>query len=114
MDSNLQRIYSDDYYRANRWMVPVTGLLTKPKSYDRFLVMAEACRRHNAWGSLPTITAPTLVMGGEQDKSLGGEASREIAARIPGARLKMFPQWGHGLYEEAGDFLPTVTDFLGT
>ncbi len=113
MDSNLRRIYSEDYYRRNKWMVPITGALTKPKNYGRFFVMAEACRTHNAWESLPAITAPTLVMGGEQDKSLGGDASREIAERIPGAELKIYPQWGHGLYEEAKDFLPTVTEFLG-
>lgn len=113
MDSNVRRIYSDDYYRRNKWMVPITGKLTKPKSYHRFLVMAEACRSHNAWEVLPYIGAPTLVIGGEQDRSLGGEASREISARIPGAQLKMYPQWGHGLYEEAKDFLPTVMEFLG-
>lgn len=113
MDSNLRRIYSEDYYHKNKWMVPITGALTKPKNYERFFVMAEACRTHDAWESLPAITAPTLVMGGEQDISLGGDASREIAERIPGAELKMYPQWGHGLYEEAKDFLPTVTEFLG-
>ena len=112
MDSNLRRIYSDDYYRKNKWMVPVTGVLTKPKSYERFFIMAEACRTHDAWESLPAIAVPTLVIGGDQDRSLGGEASREMAARIPGAKLKMYPQWGHGLYEEAKDFLGVVTEFL--
>ena len=113
MDSNLRRIYSEDYYRKNKWMVPITGVLMKPKSYDRFFVMAEACRTHNAWESLSSVKAPALVIGGEQDKSLGGEASRELAARISGAQLKMYSQWGHGLYEEAGDFLPTVMGFIG-
>jgi len=112
MDSNLRRIYSDNYYRKNKWMVPITGALTKPKSYERFFIMAEACRTHDAWESLPAIAAPTLVIGGDQDRSLGGEASREMAARIPGAKLKMYPQWGHGLYEEAKDFLRVVTEFL--
>ena len=113
MDSNLRRIYSERYYRKNRWMIPVTGALTKHKSYDRFLILAEACRTHNAYDRLSAINAPTLVMGGEKDVSLGAEASRELAAAIKGARLKMYPQWGHGLYEEAEDFLQTVTDFLG-
>ena len=112
MDSNLRRIYSEGYYRKNKWMIPITGKLMKPKSYDRFLTMAEACRTHNAWERLPWIMAPTLVVGGEQDNSLGGEASREIAARIPGAALKLYPQWGHGLYEEEKGFLPLVVDFL--
>ncbi len=113
MDSNVRRIYSEAYYRRNKWMIPITGKLTKPRSYDRFFVQAEACRSHDAWESLPGITAPTLVIGGEQDKSLSGEASRELAARIPSASLKMYPQWGHGLYEEAKDFLPVVMEFLG-
>jgi pimeloyl-ACP methyl ester carboxylesterase len=112
MESNVRRIYSDSYYRKNRWMIPVTGKLTKPKSYDRFLTQAEACRSHDAYDRLISIQAPTLVMGGQQDHALGGEASREIAARIPGAELQMYPQWGHSLYEEYKDFLLAVTEFL--
>ena len=112
MDSNLRRIYSERYYRKNKWMVPITGRLTKPKSYDRFLIMADACLTHNAFDRLSDITAPTLVLGGEQDHCLGGDASRELAAHIPGAKLKLYPQWGHGLYEEAADFNDTVLEFL--
>jgi len=112
MDSNLRRIYSEDYYRKNKWMLPLIGKLTKPESYYRFFIQAEACRSHDAFGALTEITAPTLVLGGEKDLSLGAEASREIAARIPGAELKLYKQWGHGLYEEAPDFQETVVAFL--
>ena len=112
MDSNLRRIYSEDYYRKNKWMIPIIGKLTKPKSYDRFFVQAEACLNHDAYDRLPDIQAETLVIGGNQDKALGGEASREIAAAIDGAILKMYPLWGHGLYEEAPDFNQTVLNFL--
>lgn len=112
MDSNLRPIYSDDYYRKNKFLIPAIGRLTKPKSYDRFYVQAEACRVHDAHHRLPEISAPTLVIGGEQDKSLGGDASREIAAAIPGAKLLMYPQWGHGLYEEAKDFNSVLLSFL--
>lgn len=112
MESNLRRIYSAEYYRKNKWMVPILGKFTKPKTYDRFFVQAEACRSHNAFDSLHLIQSDTLVIGGEQDISLGGEPSREIAARIPGAKLKMYAQWGHGLYEEAKDFNQVVLNFL--
>jgi pimeloyl-ACP methyl ester carboxylesterase len=88
------------------------GKLTKPKSYDRFLIQAEACRNHDSYDLLGSVTAPTLVMGGELDKCLGGEASREIAGKIPGAVLKMYQQWGHGLYEEAEDFQDVILEFL--
>ena len=103
MDSNVRRIYSEGYYRKNKWLVPIMGKLTKPKSYDRFFVQADACLTHDAYESLKQIKAPTLVIGGEKDLSLGGNASREIAAKIPGAELRMYERWGHGLYEEAKD-----------
>lgn len=112
MDSNLERIYSDTYYRKNKWMVPFLGRFTKPKSYDRFLVMAQACLDHDAYSKLPSITAPTLVMGGGKDETLGSEAAAEIAAEIPGAKLKIYPQWGHGLYEETPEFNSDVLAFL--
>ena len=112
MDSNVRRIYSEGYYRKNKWLVPIMGKLTKPESYDRFFVQADACLIHDAYESLPRIQATTLVIGGEQDKALGGEASREIAAQIPGAELLMYEQWGHGLYEEAKDFNRVVMIYL--
>ena len=88
------------------------GLLTKPKSYDRFFIQAEACLTHDAYALLPGITAATLVVGGEKDLALGGDASREIAVAMPNAELKMYPQWGHGLYEEEPEFNGLVLDFL--
>ena len=113
MDSNLRRIYSERYYRRNRWLTPLVGALTKPKSYERFFMQADACLTHDALAELPSIKAQTLVIGGEKDLALGGEASRILAQHIPGAELRMYPQWGHGLYEEAGDFNDVVLAFLG-
>lgn len=112
MDSNLRRMYSEAYCRKNRRMIPLIGRLTRPKSYDRFFIQANACLAHNAAERLAEIAAPTLVVGGEQDRALGAEASREIAGALPDAILKMYPEWGHALYEEAKDFNSVVLDFL--
>jgi len=112
MDSNVRRMYSDAYYRKNRWLVPIMGRLTKPKSYARFFIQADACLTHDAANRLAQICAPTLVIGGERDQALGTDASREIAAAIPDAKLHMYAEWGHGLYEEAKDFHHVVLRFL--
>ena len=112
MDSNLRRIYSQAYYRKNKWMIPAVGKLTKPKSYECFYIQADACLTHDAFGMLQEIKAPTLVVGGEKDLALGGDASKELAARIPDAKLHMYADWGHGLYEEEKDFNRLVLDFL--
>ena len=112
MDSNVRRIYSEEYYRKNKWLVPIMGRLTKPKTYDRFFIQANACLKHRAYENLHQIQAPTLVIGGEKDNVLGGDASREIVTQIPGAELRMYQQWGHGLYEEAKDVNQTILNFL--
>lgn len=112
MDSNVRRMYSAAYYRKNRWLIPVMGRLTKPESYDRFFIQANACLTHCASDRLAAITAPALVIGGAKDHTLGGEASRAIAAAIPHAALKIYAEWGHGLYEEAKDFYQVVLGFL--
>ena len=112
MDSNVRRMYSDAYYRKNRWLIPIMGKLTKPKSYTRFFIQANACQSHCASSRLASIHAPTLVIGGGQDRVLGPDASRMIAAAIPGSSLRMYHEWGHALYDEAKDFHHTVLSFL--
>ena len=112
MDTNLRRIYTDAYYRRNKWLVPILGALTKPKSYDRFLTQAQACKVHDTCAQLAQIQSETLVIGGEKDIALGGEPSRKMAAAIPKAKLKMYPNGAHGLYDEEKDFKQVILDFL--
>ena len=112
MRSNLKKIYSEGYCRKNSWMVPLVAALTKPKSYDSFLIQGEACLHHNTADKLARIQVPTLIMGGEQDLALGCEASRQMAQQIPNSKLLVYPQWGHGLYEEEPAFLKEICSFL--
>lgn len=112
MQTNLTRIYTPDYCRRHGWLVPLMGVLTKPRSYQRFLTQARACLSHDAASQLSRIRAKTLVIGGEMDIALGGEPSRQMAALIPGAELKMYPGGAHGLYDEEKDFKETIASFL--
>ena len=112
LDSNLRLIYSDAYYQKNKWVLPLIGTLTRPKTYDRFFLLAQACLEHDTCGSLSAITAPTLVIGGGLDQALGCKASRELAECIPQATLHIYPQWGHGVYEEEKGFNSLVLNFL--
>ena len=112
MVDNGRRIYSDGYLKKFGWMFPIAARFTKPKSYRQFLIMAAACRTHDAQAGLDSIQIPTLVIGGEKDLALGGDASREIAEAIPNAQLRMYAQWGHGVYEEEKGFNQLILDFL--
>ena len=61
---------------------------------------------------LGKIQAETFVIGGALDRTLGGKASEELAEKIPNAEMKIYPQYGHALYDEAKDFNQTVLEFL--
>ena len=80
-------------------------------SFDRFRIQAASCVTHDTYDLLNRIICPTLVIGGKEDKIVTGQASVEMAERIPECELYMYGVLGHGLYEEAPDFLKRVSDF---
>jgi 3-oxoadipate enol-lactonase len=51
--------------------------------------------RDDVTSRLGEISAPTLVIVGEEDRDPGVMASASLAARIPGARLAVLPKTGH-------------------
>jgi proline-specific peptidase len=62
---------------------------------------------------LGRITAPTLVITGEDDFITGPVCARELAAEIPGARLTLLPDCGHFVFvEQPESFAAEVKAFL--
>ena len=108
-----ERAYTPARLRLMRPMYALLGNVGKPKSFRRFLTQAEACVTHDAWDRLPEIACPTLVIGGTDDRIASGEASRSLAARIPGARLVVLEGLGNGLDEEDPLFQERVITFGG-
>jgi 3-oxoadipate enol-lactonase len=63
--------------------------------------------------ALPSVSAPTLVVAGEEDFILGPAACREVADGIANARLEVLEGVGHMPWVEAPEaFAATVTDFV--
>lgn len=112
MVDNLKKMYTKEYLAKNRWMLRCAGKFGKPKSYERYIIMAKACIYHDAYEKLDKIQAETFIIGGERDRTVGAKASCELAEKIPNSTLKVYPQYGHALYEEAKDFNQTVLEFL--
>ena len=61
-------------------------------------------------GKLPRVTAPTLVVAGEEDETVKPERSRRMADKIRNARFLLLPQCGHSSPVEAPE---AVTAALG-
>ena len=112
MIDTAENSYSDRYLKRYRRIYPVIGLIGKPKDYGRFLINAEAILKFDATEDTGSISCPTLIIGGEEDRIVGIEASRELHDSIRGSRILIYPGLGHAAYEEAADFNSRVLHFL--
>ena len=62
---------------------------------------------------LARITCPTLVLAGELDPITPVADLEDVAAGIPGARLEVLPDAGHGIFRDKPDeALALVRDFV--
>jgi pimeloyl-ACP methyl ester carboxylesterase len=91
-------------------LVPRTGtqVRTVVEQWDAGLL-------HDASGLLPGITAPTLVVVGEQDVLTPPRYGQEVAELVPGARFELLtgPGASHAAgLERPGEFAGLLLDFL--
>lgn len=68
---------------------------------------------HNAWDRLPEITAPTLIIHGDEDRMNPVENAALLHERIPGSQVRIFPGGRHGFFEEFAEAVtPEILAFL--
>ena len=106
-----EKMYSEEYVKRYRLLMPLLTIMQKPKDVDRFVTLAKSCLTCDAYDSLDRIQCPTLVIGGRLDKIVGGDAATEIADRL-GCEAHIYEKLGHAAYEEATDFNKIVYDFF--
>jgi len=74
---------------------------------------ATAGMAFDAWERLPRLQAPTLVLHGTADNVVDPRNAELLAARIPGARVELFPGCGHlPPWERPDRFVEVVEEFL--
>ena len=72
----------------------------------------------HAWATqrpsdLSSIQQPALVANGDQDRMVPSSNSVDLARRLPSARLKLYPDAGHGgVFQYHREFVPAVLEFL--
>ncbi len=80
---------------------------------ELFLRMLAAADRHSAADLLERIAVPTLIVEGDRDGFTPIAIAREMAKRIPGARLLEVPEGTHAAPIERPSLVTeAVTDFV--
>ena len=79
---------------------------------ERYLGHLRASIEHDCEERLPAITAPTLVLVGDEDVLTPLRFARAMAAGIPGAQLRVVPAQGHAFsFENPELFASLVREF---
>lgn len=108
----MENSYTEKYLKKYRMLYPILVKFSRPKSLDRFIIQANAILKHNTYEELGKIKCPVLIIGAENDRIVGPEASKEIAGKIENGELLIYKGFGHSVYEEAKDFNDRVLEFL--
>lgn len=100
-------------FRPPLWRRLVPPFTPLPKHPMDFIVSAEAYVDHDVRNRLREIAAPTLVVGGTEDRTAPERTVRELADQIPGAELQLLEGIGCDIYEEDKRvFELAILDFL--
>jgi 3-oxoadipate enol-lactonase / 4-carboxymuconolactone decarboxylase len=109
---------------VNRWVTPafaadhpevVTWLREMVASHppEGYASCCTAIETMSIVDSLPSITAPTLVIAGADDPATPPDHGRRIADAVPGARLAIVPNAAHlGNVEQPAAFTGLIIDHL--
>ena len=111
MMDTVEKMYSAKYLDKNRKLLKLAAGFTKPSSYERFYRNAYAIMGFDARDELHSITAPTLIIAGSDDNTVGNDAAEELKRGIAGSELFIYDGLGHGLFEEAKDFYGRIYEF---
>jgi len=105
------KMYSEEYLKRYKPLLPLLTILQKPKDVKRFIILAKSCLTCNIYEELNKIKCPVFVIGGKRDKVVGEKASEEIADRLK-CEMYLYENLGHAAYEEAKDFNKRVLEFF--
>lgn len=108
-------IYTPAYWNAHEQAL----LEAREKAFENamahqaFAGQCDACIEHDTFDRLLNIRCPTLVTAGDQDIFTPIRFSRQLAARIPHSRLRVFENCAHAHHWEAlREFNSETTAFL--
>ena len=80
-----------------------------------YMSQLQAAMSFNVESRLAEIKKPTLVLSGDADVIVPVKNSRNLAAAIPGAKLRIVEAGSHTFFiEQAGTFNRIITEFLTT
>ncbi len=111
MEAFGESVYTPSFYIQYKDAILASGEGVTEQDFRNFLISLEAVRGFSLRDRAKDITCPAFVLGAGADRVLGPEAAPELAAAL-NADCFIYEDRGHGVYDEAPDYLARISDFL--
>jgi 3-oxoadipate enol-lactonase len=95
-----EALYSERFLREHPEEMAEDQRLGTPQPPPMARRQWEAMQGFDAFGRLPSLRVPTLVLHGTEDRTVHPDNARILAERIPGARLVLLEGAGHVYHAE--------------
>ena len=113
VDTAVKRIFSPDHLDKHPQAIGERRQVLLQSDPLHFAAACRALATVDLRALLSRIANPTLVVVGMLDAATPPALARELAAGIPGAKLREIPDCGHcPPLQEPGKFLASIRDFL--
>ena len=115
MRANLLLAFTPEYVRTEVGEVDRVVQLRAANEVPEhiYLSQLQAAMSFNSESRLEAIKSHTLVLSGNADVIVPVQNSRNLAAKIPGAELKIVEGGSHTFFiEQSGEFNRIITEFL--
>ncbi len=111
MEAFGEAVYTPSFYEQYKEIILASGNGTNEQDFRNFLVSLNAMKNFDVTERLHEFLCPILVLGAQEDRVLGVERSKEIMERT-GCAGYIYEGYGHGVYDEAPDYLSRIKAFL--
>ena len=106
-----ENVYSRDFYKQYKDIIIASGQGATELDYSNFIVSIDAMMDFDVYDELDGIECPLFILGAGSDMVLGRQASLDIAEKL-GCKYYIYENYGHGVYDEAPDYLSRIKEFL--
>ncbi len=108
----VDAVYSPQTLAVHREALIASELEITDAEFERFLILAQACRGYNCTRRLTAVQCPTLVIGSAGDRVTTADGARQLAQALNCTFWLYGEEYGHGVYDEAPDYKKRCLDFL--
>ena len=106
-----ENVYTPSFYARYKDIIIASGDGATEQDYRNFLVSLEAIRGFDVHDRIRNIACPVFVLGAGDDRVLGAQAASDLAEAL-NCPYYIYEGYGHGVYDEAPDYLARIAAFL--